>query len=124
MHGRWYKIRTEISRVSEGMYFFMFILLTLYSILTMVCLDVTWENIGEAVPAVHFLIMKFVIEPQQVLLVLVVIRYAFSENYNWKELLAAVVIYMCASHAVKVNHFADILTVTLFMLGARGISFK
>ena len=70
MHGRWYKIRTEISRVSEGVYFFMFILLTLYSILTMVCLDVTWENIGEAVPAVHFLIMKFVIEPQQVLLVL------------------------------------------------------
>ena len=124
MHGRWYKIRTEISRVSEGVYFFMFILLTLYSILTMVCLDVTWENIGEAVPAVHFLIMKFVIEPQQVLLVLVVIRYAFSENYNWKELLAAVVIYMCASHAVKVNHFADILTITLFMLGARGISFK
>ena len=105
MHGRWYKIRAEISRVSEGMYFFMLILLTLYSILTMVCLDVAWENIGEAVPAVHFLIMKFIIEPQQVLLVLVVIRYAFSENYNWKELLAAVVIYACASHAVKVNHF-------------------
>lgn len=124
MYDRWYKIKSGIFRISEGMYFFMFILLTLYSILTMVCLDVVWENIGEAVPAVHFLIMKFIIEPQQVLLILVVIRYVFSENYNWKELLAAVVIYVCASHAVKVNHFADILTVTLFMLGARGISFK
>ena len=124
MHSRWFRIKSDIFRISEGLYFFMFILLTLYSILTMVCLDVAWENIGESVPAVHFLIMKFIIEPQQVLLILVVIRYAFSEKYNWKEMLAALLICICASHAVKINQFADILTVTLFMLGARGISFK
>lgn len=124
MHSRWFRIKSDIFRISEGLYFFMFILLTLYSILTMVCLDVVWENIGESVPAVHFLIMKFIIEPQQVLLVLVVTRYIFTEKYNWKEMLAALLIYMCASYAVKINHFTDILTVTLFMLGAKGISFK
>lgn len=124
MHDRWCKIKSDINRVSEGVYFFMFILLTLYSILTMVCLDVVWENVGETIPVVHFLIMKFILEPQQVLLILVVIRYVFSEAYNWKELLAALLIYMCASHAVKINHFADVLTVALLMLGAKGISFK
>lgn len=124
MHDRWCKIKSDINRVSEGVYFFMFVLLTLYSILTMVCLDVVWENVGETIPAVYFLVMKFILEPQQVLLILVVVRYVFSETYNWKELLAALLIYMCASHAVKINHFADVLTVALLMLGAKGISFK
>lgn len=124
MRDKLYKFKSDIGRISEGMYFFMFILLTIYTILTMVCLDIVWENIGEAVPAVHFLIMKFIIEPEQMLLILVVIRHVFSENYNWKELLAAAVIYMCASHAVKINGYKETLTVVLLMLGARGISLK
>ncbi len=124
MYDKLYKIKSDVVKISEGMYFFMFILLTIYSILTMVCLDIVWENIGEAVPVVHFLIKKFIIEPEQVLLILVVIRHVFSKNYNWKEMLAAAAIYMCASHAVKINGYKEIVTVILLMLGAREISLK
>lgn len=117
-------VKQRIFKASEYWYLGMLVLLTVYKVLSYACLDIVWDNLGEGIPIIRFLIVHFLLEPNGVLLTLAVIRHICYEKYDIRELIAAVLICYLTAYAVKVNHHEEILMMILLMLCARGISFR
>ncbi len=111
--------------VSEGMYFFMLVLLTAYHTLILSNIRFPWENLGqeEFLPA-RFFVRNFLLEPQYILLAIVVLRHLFSKKYDWREILAAIAIGRCAFYAYEQIQYVEWLTMLMLMLGAYGSSFR
>ncbi len=118
------EIRVRMIPVSERMYLFMLVLLTAYYMLTMTCVEIPWDKLGENFFPVHFIVKSFLLEPQYILLVIAVLRHLFSETYDWREILAAAVISRCAFYAYEQVPYIEMLVMILLMLGAKGSSFR
>lgn len=118
------KIRERMIPISERIYFFMLVLLTVYYMLSMTCVEIPWEKLGENFLPVHFVVRYFLLEPQYFLLAIAVLRHLFSETYDWREILAAVLIGRCAFYAYEQVHYIELLIMILLMLGAKGSSFR
>lgn len=109
--------------VSEGMYFFMLVLLTVYYTLNLTCIEIPWGTLGQDLPLIRFLVEHFLLRPQYILLAIAMLRHLFSDCYDWRELLAAAVIGRCAFYAYEQAAYVEWLTMLLLMLGAKGSSF-
>lgn len=119
------KIRTCMIPVSEGMYYFMLMLLTAYYTMILTNINFSWEYLEqEEFMAALFLVKCFLLEPQYILLVIIVLRHLFSESYDWKELLAMLVVVRCAFYAYEQIQYVEWLIMLLLMLGAKGSSFR
>lgn len=122
---RFDKIRMCVIPALEAMYLFMLVLLTVYYTLILTNTNFSWENLAqeEFFPA-HFLLRYFLLEPQYILLAIAVLRHLFSESYDWREILAAIVIGRCAFYAYEQIQYVEWLTMIMLMLGAKGSSFR
>lgn len=118
------QIKQKVLQISEYWYIGMLVILTVHRILVFACLDIVWADLGKGIPVFQFLVYHFLLNPNKVLFILVLIRHICAEKYNVKEILCAVIIYYITAHAMEVNHYDNVMTMVLLMLGAWGISFQ
>ncbi len=117
-------MKERLFRLSENWYVGMLVILTIHAVLSYVQVDIMWEEMGQGIPVIQFLITYIVLQPNHLLFALAVIRYLCAEEYNIKRIVAAFVIYLISAHAVKINQYDEILMMLLLMIGAWGISFR
>lgn len=118
------KIRMKTADILEILYLVILAFLTGYNTLRATQIEAAWDTFFVEQPVLHELYRIIFMEPQQILLGLVVLRFLISKKYDWREWAVAAVLYLCAEHAVGINGYDNILFMVLMILGARGISFR
>lgn len=118
------KIKETVAETLEVVYLVLLALLTAYNTLCATQIDMVWDTLFAERPVLHELYRLILMEPQSVLLGLMILRFLISKKYDWREWAVGLLLLICAEHAVKANGYDNILFMILMILGARGISFR
>lgn len=114
--------KATLRLLANAAYVLMFLNITIISFLntTMIWWGDIFGDIAESSPMVSQILMF----PYSVLLVIVIVQYLCSDDYNWKEYTLVVVLVLIVYFGPTRNRIESVWNYILLILGARKLSFQ
>lgn len=120
----WTNFTKYMDKITEMAYLTMFLIQTAFRFFMTTEFPVDKLMAFEEGTVEHMLVSLFLTQPQWILIGVILLRYIFSIDYEWKKYMSALAIGFCTFMVYLKNGETDILVYVLLILGAKGISFR
>lgn len=117
-------MRKTLCIIANISYLIIFAVLVARTFLSTTEFAIPWRTLVQSENVWYQMAYMLLFSPQVVLVVIVIFRYIFSGDYDWKEYILALVLGVLMFHITDANGGTSLLIYVLLALGARNFRFR